>query len=98
MASGNADSPGTPIRNILNTQRLGESDYQQNMLSLKATHVLSANTIYDVTLSYLKNDYESYDPFFKDNFMLYSDSTAVSNMGQAKNLDFASFSRALVRD
>ncbi|MDE0962934.1 MAG: carboxypeptidase-like regulatory domain-containing protein [Candidatus Latescibacteria bacterium] len=94
LASGNADSPGTPIRNILNTHRLAESDYQQNMLSLKATHVLSANTIYDVTLSYLKNDYESYDPYFEDDFMLYNDSTAVSRMGEAEKLDFASFSRA----
>jgi len=94
MAVGEGESHGLPIRSMFNTARLSESDYRQNMLSLKATHLLSANTVYDLTFSYLKNDYESYDPFFKDNFLLYSDSTAVAQLGAKEKLDFVDFTRA----
>jgi outer membrane receptor for ferrienterochelin and colicin len=89
-AQSEGESSGLPIRNIFNTERLSESKSTQNMFSLKATHLLSASTVYDLTLSYLKNESESYDPYFEDNFLLYSDSTAVAGI----NPDFVAFTRA----
>jgi hypothetical protein len=89
-AQSEGESSGLPIRNIFNTERLGESKSTQNMFSLKATHLISASTVYDLTLSYLKNESESYDPYFEDNFLLYSDSTAVAGI----NPDFVAFTRA----
>ena len=89
-ADGDGQSTGFQFGICLTQIAWVKSKYTQNMLSLKATHLLSASTVYDVTLSYLKNEYESFDPYFKDNFLLYSDSTAVAGISE----DFVAFTRA----
>ncbi|NKB68082.1 MAG: TonB-dependent receptor [Candidatus Latescibacteria bacterium] len=78
----------TPIRNMLNTARLPESERVSGLLNVKGTHFLSPNMFYELNVSLYNQDRELFDPVFKDNFMLYNDSTAVAQA----SADFTSYS------
>jgi outer membrane receptor protein involved in Fe transport len=51
------------------------------MLSARATHNLSASTLYEVGVSYNSRASKQYDPDFKDNWRSYTDSAANAAIG-----------------
>ncbi len=78
----------TPIRNMLNTARLPERERVSGLLNIKGTHLLSPNMFYEVNVSLYNQSRDTFDPVFRDNFMLYNDSLAVAQA----NPDFTPYS------
>jgi hypothetical protein len=69
------------IANFLNTARIENVDQTDGAGSLKMTHILSANTFYEITGGYSFNTLERYDPLLKDNYLGYGDSLANAAVG-----------------
>jgi len=74
-----------PILNMLNTDRNPMREYSNSLLTAKLTHFLSPSTFYEFSLSYNGEKSKIYDPYFKDNFWLYSDSLANQRHGVTFN-------------
>jgi outer membrane receptor protein involved in Fe transport len=70
-----------PIRNIFNEARLPNVDVSNGLYSAKITHFVQPQTYYDVTLSYSDQRFKRYDPFFKDDYLAYGDSTKAAKFG-----------------
>ena len=71
----------TPIRNILNQQRIPNQDESSGLFSAKLTHFVQPTTFYDLTVSYQDNRFKRYDPLFEDDYLSYGDSTANAAKG-----------------
>jgi outer membrane receptor protein involved in Fe transport len=70
----------SPIRNMLNTERLPEGERTASMLNIKGTHVLDPSMFYELNLSFYDQQRERFgDPLMKENWWVYNDSVAVSN-------------------
>ena len=69
------------IANLLNTDRIENVDQKDGAASLKVTHILNANTFYEVSGGYSFNSLERYDPLLKDNYLGYGDSVANAGVG-----------------
>ena len=69
------------IRNIFNTERLPVTDNSNLLLNLKGTYIVSPNSYFEGNIGYLDDRSKTYDPFFEDNVLLYSDSLAASKFG-----------------
>lgn len=68
-----------PIRNMLNTARLPESNRSSSLLNFKATHLLDPSMFYEVSLNLYSQDREIADPTFGSNWWVQNDSFAVAN-------------------
>ncbi len=66
---------------ILNLDRQQVNMNSDGLYNLKATHILSPKTYYEVNLNYFDYRYKNYDPIFKDNYWAYFDSTANAAEG-----------------
>ena len=71
----------TPIRNILNSQRIPHIDESYGLYSAKLTHFLEPETFYELTLSYNDQRYKRYDPIFEDDYLAYGDSLRAAEVG-----------------
>jgi len=69
-----------PVRNLFNTNRLPESASSAGLFNVKATHLFDPTAFYEVNLSFYRQDRETFDPLFGDNFLLYNDSLAVARV------------------
>ena len=69
----------TPIRNMLNTERLPEADRSSSLLNFKATHLLDPSMFYEVRFSLYSQDREIADPTFGSHWWVQNDSFAVAN-------------------
>jgi outer membrane receptor protein involved in Fe transport len=67
--------------NYYRTNRLMETTQKYALFNLKVTHVLDAETYYELSGSYQLNDTKRQDPNFGDNWMSYTDSTANAALG-----------------
>ncbi|MCF8260845.1 MAG: TonB-dependent receptor [Melioribacteraceae bacterium] len=65
--------------------REGITDGLNNSISLKLTHVLSANMFYEVNAGYTSNWGQTYDAHLGRNFWAYGDSVANANAGVVWN-------------
>ncbi len=69
------------IRNMFNLQRIPIIDNSNLLLNLKATYLLTKNSFFVASVNYFNSRGKTYDPIFKDNYMLYSDSLAAAAHG-----------------
>lgn len=69
------------IANLLNNDRVEQIDEVDGSFSLKATYLLDANSIIELTGGYAFNSLDRYDPYLKDNFTAYGDSAANAAVG-----------------
>lgn len=69
------------ITSLLNMNRRGITKSDNGAFSLKATHILSPTTYYEVSIGYSINDSKTMDPNLKYNFFAYGDSVANANAG-----------------
>ncbi len=69
------------ISNMFDLQRLGVSDQSNALFSLKGTYFLSPNSYVEANISYLDRRAKTYDPYFNDNILQYSDSLAGAQNG-----------------
>lgn len=69
------------IFNIFNSDRLTTTDVSSLLLNLKGTYLLGANSFVDASFGFFDYRAKSYDPYFKDNFLAYSDSLAAAQYG-----------------
>ena len=92
----------SPIRNMLNLDRLPESDRTSGLVNFKATHILDPSLFYELNASLYTQDRKFYDPVFDDNFIVYDDSVAAARANDSfirfssqgsvpKAYDFAGF-------
>jgi len=75
-----------PISNMFN-DRIQQQEVSSALVNLKATHLLGANSFYEVNLNYFDRRSVRYDPIFKHNFWAYWDSTANA----AEGIQFTGF-------
>jgi hypothetical protein len=73
-------TPGN-IASLLNTVRTEQLDQTDGAFSLKATHILSPETFYEVSAGYTFQKTHRYDPFLLDNIEGYGDSLANAEVG-----------------
>ncbi|MEO8398372.1 MAG: TonB-dependent receptor [Ignavibacteriaceae bacterium] len=69
------------IANFLNLDRVEQRDGKDGSFSLKATHILSPTTYYEISGGYSFNKASIFDPFLKDNYTAYGDSAANAAVG-----------------
>lgn len=69
------------IRSIFNVARIPYTDQSNLLLNLKGTYLLSQKSFLEASVSYYDFRSKTYDPNFKDDFLLYSDSLAASRFG-----------------
>ena len=73
-------TPGN-IASMLNTARTEQLDQNDGAFSLKATHIISPETFYEVSAGYSFQKTHRYDPFLVDNIEGYGDSLANADAG-----------------
>jgi len=71
----------TGIFNIFNSDRLTRTDVSSLLLNLKGTYLLGSNSFVEASFGYFDFRSKSYDPYFKDSFLSYSDSLAAAQFG-----------------
>jgi hypothetical protein len=69
------------VANIYDFGRIEQQDVVDGSFSLKLTHVLSSTMFYELTAGYFYFTLNAYDPFLKDDFMSYGDSSANAAYG-----------------
>lgn len=69
------------LRSMFNLARIPLTDNSNLLMNLKGTYILGQNSFFEATISYYDFRSKTYDPNFKDNFLLYSDSLAGSKLG-----------------
>lgn len=69
------------IFNIFNSDRLPTTDVSSLLLNLKGTYLLGSNSFVDASFGFFDYRAKTYDPYFKDNFLAYSDSLAAAQYG-----------------
>ncbi len=69
------------LNNYFNLERSAENTAKTGLLSLRATHALSAKSFYAINLSYSQQSFTNADPAFGDDWMSYGDSTKVTPLG-----------------
>ncbi len=69
------------IFNIYNSDRINKGDFSSLLLNLKGTYILGANSFVEGNVGFYDGRSKTYDPIFKDNYLLYSDSLAASQFG-----------------
>jgi hypothetical protein len=69
------------IPNMLNLDRTERVDVSDGAFSLKATHILSPETYYEITAGYSLQKTHRYDPFLIDDIEHYGDSVTNANLG-----------------
>ena len=78
----------TPVRDMLNQERLLEQESRAGLLNLRATHFLDPTTFYQAHFSLYRQNTRAFDPVFEDHYLLYNDSLAVARA----NPDFTPYS------
>lgn len=81
ISSSNGLKEVSDLINLFNTERLPTTDRSNLLLNLKGTYILSGNSFIEANVAYLDDRSKTYDPFFGDNLLLYSDSLAASQFG-----------------
>jgi len=76
----NSKSDGNPQLNILNTRQAARLT-DSYLVNAKITHVLNPTTFYNVDVGYSSYFSETDDPYFGNNWRLYSDSVANAAQG-----------------
>jgi hypothetical protein len=69
------------IANLLNTGRIEKIETGNGAYNIKLTHLLDANTFYDVNIGYFRQTSNTFDPLLGDDFMHYGDSAANAAVG-----------------
>jgi len=69
------------IANIMDLDRTEEVSSNDGAFNLKATHMLSPKSYYEINIGYSYNSLKRYDPYLKDNFLSYGDSAANAAVG-----------------
>jgi hypothetical protein len=69
------------IINLFNQERLPLTDNSDLLLNMKGTYLLSENTFIEGIVNYLDQRAKTYDPYFDDDLLLYSDSLAAAQNG-----------------
>lgn len=69
------------IFNIFNTDRIPRTDASNLLLNLKGTYILGSNSFIEANAGLFDGRNKTYDPIFKDDYLLYSDSLASSKYG-----------------
>lgn len=69
------------IVNLFNTARLPVTDNSSLLLNLKGTYILGSNSFVEGSVGFYDGRSKGYDPIFKDDYLLYSDSLAASKYG-----------------
>ena len=77
--------------NVLNTSRTALIQNNDGFGNIKATAFLTPKTYVEANLNYFSSDQKTMDPFFKDNFMLYADSTANAQYNFTMQADGENF-------
>ncbi len=72
---------GPTIINMFDQARIPLVDNTNLLLNLKSTYLLSANSFIVANVNYYNARGKSYDPIFKDDYLLYSDSLAAAEHG-----------------
>jgi len=88
-----------PIRNLFAQERLPLRDESEIMINTKLNYFFNPKTFLEVNVNFLDDRSKTYDPYFKDDVLLYSDSLAAaqygwtyrSYSGQPKDYDFYGF-------
>ena len=75
------NSGNLPILNILNGDRIPESESSNGLYSLRLTHLLTPESYYEVSVNYFDSRAKTVDPVFGDNYLLYTDSLAAVEQG-----------------
>lgn len=78
--AGQADWPNS-ITNYYRENRVRQVKRDYIFLNLRATHVIDANTYYEIAGSYNSRRSETYDPDFGSNWREYTDSIANAALG-----------------
>ena len=68
------------IFNIFNSDRIAKQDVSNLLLNLKGTYLLGSNSFIEANVGFFDGRNKTYDPIFKDNYLLYSDSLAQSQI------------------
>ncbi len=79
-AFSSSRNPGN-IANILNVSRIERQERTNAAFSLKATHIISPKTFYEISGGYSFNTDNQFDPFLKDDIYNYGDSVANAAAG-----------------
>ncbi|NQT25521.1 TonB-dependent receptor [candidate division KSB1 bacterium] len=70
-----------PLMRMFNTNRFPVTENSDATITAKMTHVLSPKTFYEVSVSYYDARNKQYDPFMKEDYWSYRDSTANAAHG-----------------
>ena len=66
---------------LFNQDRIEQEEFSSALINLKMTHLLGANTFYDVSINYFDVREHQYDPIFEDNYWALWDSSANAAQG-----------------
>jgi hypothetical protein len=69
------------IANMLDVDRTEQVDRNDGAFSIKATHILSPETFYEISAGYSFSNAHVYDPYLKDDIEHYGDSLTNANLG-----------------
>lgn len=69
------------IIDLFNTDRITQTNLSTLLLNLKGTYLLGSNSFVEGSFGIFDYRAKTYDPYFKDNFLNYSDSLAAAQYG-----------------
>lgn len=75
------DQFANTIMELFNTARLPVTDNSNLLLNLKGTYILGGSSFIDGSVGFYDARSKTYDPFFKDDVLAYSDSLAAAKFG-----------------
>jgi len=69
------------VGNLLNTIRTEMTENQDGSFNLKYTQLFTASSFLEANVGYSFNNFKRYDPFLKDDWLLYGDGKANEDLG-----------------
>lgn len=84
-------SNSLPIRNMFATDRLPLRDNSEVMINTKVSYFLSPTTFVELNINMLDDRGKTYDPYFKDNILAYSDSLEATRVAEEEGLDWKNY-------
>jgi hypothetical protein len=69
------------VGNLLNTIRTEMTENQDGAFNLKYTHLFTASSFLEANVGYSFNNFKRYDPFLKDDWLLYGDGKVNEELG-----------------
>ncbi|MFQ6674895.1 MAG: TonB-dependent receptor domain-containing protein [Fidelibacterota bacterium] len=80
---------GFPIMYLFARDRLPLSDASELLLNTKLSYFFTSKSFLEVNVNFLDRRQKTYDPWFKDDFLAYSDSLEAARISEENDLGWA---------